>query len=167
MLRNIDAMQQSLTQAAALLSRARRLLSDHRTRAKKVGVRLNYGLVDIRRLLEAQPLCEYCRAPVSFAVTLDHADPISRGGKHALDNLAICCSRCNSMKGMLTEAEFRKLLTFLALLHPVARTDLERRLLAGTSRYAGKRSQRKTTDGSSCGATALDASQSHSGKTPP
>jgi hypothetical protein len=89
------------------------------------------------------PLCEYCRAPVSFAVSLDHADPIARGGTLALDNLAVSCERCNSLKGMLTEAEFRELLTFLALLHPLARTDLERRLLAGSARYAGKRSQTK------------------------
>ena len=128
------------TQADALLARARRLLHDHRSRARKDGTAINYSLRDVRQLLADHPLCEYCRLPLSFAVSLDHRTPIGRGGRHAIDNLAVCCSRCNAMKGVLTEAEFREVLTLLALLHPTARADLERRLLAGGKRYERKRS---------------------------
>lgn len=132
-------MRPPATQADALLARVRRLLSDHRTRATRDGVALDYTLADVRRLLESSPLCEYCRQPVSFAASLDHRTPIARGGKHALDNLAVCCSRCNGIKGMLTESEFRELLTLLALFHPAARADVERRLQAGGRRYAASR----------------------------
>lgn len=125
--------------ADALQARARRLLSDQRTRAKKDGAALAYGLLDLRRLLEANPLCAYCRMPLSFAVSLDHRQPLARGGKHALDNLAVCCERCNRLKGMLTEAEYRELLMLLASFHPTARADVERRMLAGGRRYAGSR----------------------------
>jgi 5-methylcytosine-specific restriction endonuclease McrA len=134
-------MKQLPTQADAMLTRARRLLSDHRTRAKKDGAALDYGLDDLRRLLAEHPLCDYCRLPLSFAASLDHRQPIGRGGRHAFGNLAVCCTRCNRMKGQLTEGEFRELLTLLALLHPVACQDLKRRLLAGGQRYGrGRRS---------------------------
>jgi 5-methylcytosine-specific restriction endonuclease McrA len=132
-------MKTAPTQADALLSRARRLLHDHGTRAKKAGVVLDYGLTDIRQLLAAHPLCEYCRMPLAFDAQLDHRQPIARGGRHVLDNLAACCQRCNSIKGMLSEEEYREMLTLLALLHPLARQDVERRLIAGGSRYASSR----------------------------
>lgn len=127
------------TQADALTARCRRLLSDHKTRAKRNGAALDYGLADLRRLLESSPCCEYCGLPLSFAASLDHRQPVARGGRHSLDNLAVCCARCNSLKGQLAEAEFREVLTLLALFHPTARTDIERRLLAGGKRYAGSR----------------------------
>ncbi len=131
-------MQSTATQADALLIRARRLLHDHRTRARKEGAALDYGLADVRHLLAEHPLCDYCRMPLSFAASLDHRTPVSRGGRHTLDNLAVCCSRCNSIKGMLTENEYREVLTLLALLHPAARADVERRMLAGGRRYSGR-----------------------------
>jgi 5-methylcytosine-specific restriction endonuclease McrA len=123
---------------------ARRLLPDHRTRAKRGGAALDYGLVDERQLLADNPLCEYCRMPLSFAASLDHRTPIARGGRRSLDNLAVCCSRCNSLKGMFTESEFRELLMLLALLHPAARADLERRLVAGGTRYAFRKIKQGT-----------------------
>jgi 5-methylcytosine-specific restriction endonuclease McrA len=119
------------------LARARRLLGDHRTRAKRDGAILDYGLAELRQLLAAAPLCAYCRQPVAWDASLDHITPTSRGGAHALHNLAVCCARCNGIKGSLTGAEMEFLLEFLADLHPTARQDLERRLLAGGCRYAG------------------------------
>lgn len=38
---------------------------------------------------------------------LDHKIPLTRGGTSALDNLAYACRRCNQLKGVRTEAEFR------------------------------------------------------------
>jgi 5-methylcytosine-specific restriction endonuclease McrA len=125
--------------ADPLLARARRLLHDHRTRAKKLGASLDYNLDDVRQLLEASPLCSYCRLPLSFAASLDHRQPLARGGRHRLDNLAVCCTRCNSVKGQLSEAEFQGLLALVTHWHPTGRQDLERRLLAGAKRYAGSR----------------------------
>jgi 5-methylcytosine-specific restriction endonuclease McrA len=124
------------TQADALLARARRLLHDHRTRARKDGAALDYGLAEVRQLLADHSLCCYCTMPVGWDVTLDHRTPTGRGGRHTLDNLAVCCKRCNALKGSWTEAEFRALLVLLGDLHPVARQDLERRLLSGGARYA-------------------------------
>jgi hypothetical protein len=73
---------------------------------------------------------------------LDHRTPIARGGKHVLANLLPACERCNSIKGLWLESEFRALLAFLETVHPAARQDLECRLLAGGTVYAGQRSRR-------------------------
>lgn len=32
-------------------------------------------------------------------LTIDHIIPISRGGKHGLYNLQVCCNKCNIKKG--------------------------------------------------------------------
>lgn len=128
------------TQADALLIRARRLLHDHRTRAKKDGAYLDYGLAEVRQLLAASPCCRWCKMPVGFSdASLDHVLPISRGGRHVLGNLAVVCTRCNALKGCLTGTEFEALLQLLARLHPIASQDIERRLLAGGNRYSASR----------------------------
>jgi hypothetical protein len=49
------------------------------------------------------------------------------------------CRRCQSLKGQLTGAEMQFLREFLEGLHPVARADVERRLLSGGKRYARKK----------------------------
>jgi 5-methylcytosine-specific restriction endonuclease McrA len=129
------------TQQKALLSRCRRLLHDHQTRARKDGQTLDYGLAQVVELLGASPCCAYCQRPVGWDVSLDHRMPTGRGGRHALANLAVCCPRCNALKGALTEAEFRELVPMLARWHPAGRQAVERRLVAGGKRYAGKRAQ--------------------------
>jgi hypothetical protein len=134
-------MNGSGTQADALLSRCRRLLHGHQARAKAAGQVLNYNLDDLRRLIESSPCCHWCRRPQAFDLQLDHLHPTSRGGPWTLDNLCVSCGRCNRLRGMLTEAETVALLAFLAGLHPVARQDIERRLLHGGKRYAGKRAE--------------------------
>jgi len=139
-------MARTFTQADALTVRARRTLSDHRTRAKKDGAILGYTLANIRQLLESSQCCEYCKMPLAWDVQLDHRTPLSRGGRHVLENLAACCSRCNSAKGMLCELEYRQLRTLLEALHPVARGDIERRLLAGAKRYSGSRKKGTVRD---------------------
>lgn len=127
------------TQADALLVRARRLLADHRARAKRDGVVLPYDLADVRRLIAGAGVCTYCKTPLAWDVSLDHQVPIARGGRHELANLAPCCGRCNPIKGQLTAPEFALLLTVVVQLHPTARADVERRLLAGGRRYATRR----------------------------
>jgi 5-methylcytosine-specific restriction endonuclease McrA len=136
-------MKQTSTQDAALLSRARRLLSDHRTRAKKAGVELNYTLRDLAELLASSQACAYCGCALAWDMQMDHKQPIARGGRFTLDNLTPACGRCNRLKSILTESEMGELLTFLNLLPIIARQDLERRLLAGGSscctRFSGTR----------------------------
>jgi 5-methylcytosine-specific restriction endonuclease McrA len=69
-----------------------RALVHHGTRATFAGIlrRDNYR-------------CGYCDA--SFAGTVDHILPRSRGGADSWGNLIACCARCNSVKGDRTPAE--------------------------------------------------------------
>jgi 5-methylcytosine-specific restriction endonuclease McrA len=94
-------------------------------------------------MAEHAKFCHYCRLPFALdQLRFDHRNPIARGGKHAADNLVVCCDRCNSLKGKLDAYEFHNLLEFLVNLHPAARQDLERRLLSGAKVYTGSRKAR-------------------------
>ena len=45
--------------------------------------------------------CEFCGVTETDAggeLTVDHLEPVSRGGEDTLDNLVYCCSRCNLYK---------------------------------------------------------------------
>jgi hypothetical protein len=44
--------------------------------------------------------CHYCDKQLTrFSATLDHIQPISRGGIHSYDNLTTACLHCNSRRG--------------------------------------------------------------------
>ncbi len=53
--------------------------------------------------------CIYCTNPIEFGKdTLEHKQPLSKGGTNEYYNLGIACRSCNSSKGNKTEYEFRK-----------------------------------------------------------
>lgn len=55
------------------------------------------------------PECRYCGLPNHRAgrgFQIDHVVPLSRGGLHAWDNLALSCAQCNRAKWDSTEEEF-------------------------------------------------------------
>jgi HNH endonuclease len=50
----------------------------------------------------ANSKCEYCLLAVAdtpYGHQIDHIIPRQHGGKDELENLALCCSRCNRHKG--------------------------------------------------------------------
>ncbi len=58
-----------------------------------------------RMLITAGYRCEYCRTTlVDFGWQVDHIVPRSRGGQHAMNNIAVACARCNRNKGDQVEA---------------------------------------------------------------
>lgn len=49
--------------------------------------------------------CEYCKSPNNYTselFTIDHIIPVSKGGSNDFDNLAYCCSGCNTFKSDIT-----------------------------------------------------------------
>jgi 5-methylcytosine-specific restriction endonuclease McrA len=106
----------------------------HLRRAREVGAALDYDLERLRQFV-AQAVnrpCPYCRRLVvdeNFAC--DHRQATSRGGSFRLENLLVCCQRCNEIKGCLSQEEFTALLAFLALWPERAQADVLRRLRAG------------------------------------
>lgn len=67
---------------------------------------------DLAKIYEKQKgVCKYCGTVLrKNYFTLDHANPLSRGGKHTLTNLVMCCPDCNRLKHTRNTAEFVKFL---------------------------------------------------------
>ncbi len=62
-------------------------------------------------------LCYWCRGIFSpKGCHVDHIAPISRGGSHSIDNLAISCAKCNHSKHAASISEWNKRLVQPALL---------------------------------------------------
>lgn len=87
---------------AANAAAAREMAHRRRARLAGVEVRAVTGR-DVRRIL-ASP-CADCGS--CGPVQLDHAQPLSRGGRHAIGNLLPLCRRCNRRKGQRTWSEYR------------------------------------------------------------
>jgi 5-methylcytosine-specific restriction endonuclease McrA len=62
----------------------------------------------LRMLLKHHKACYYCGEDFTDKrwPTIDHKQPLSRGGGNEKKNLCACCSECNQKKGCLTEEEF-------------------------------------------------------------
>ena len=53
--------------------------------------------------------CAICGNPIDFgSFTVDHKNPLARGGSNEYDNLQATCDSCNHMKHYLTQEEFMK-----------------------------------------------------------
>lgn len=102
-------------------SYSERYQRDDRRRAFQVAYSMNGGVVrrfpHLERLdpdllvtvmLETQS-CRYCHLPNHSAgrgFQLDHVIPLSKGGAHSLDNIALCCDRRNRAKWDSTESVY-------------------------------------------------------------
>lgn len=76
--------------------------------------------------------CLYCQAGIDgVTFSLDHKLPISRGGSHALYNLAICCKRCNMAKGAMNDEEYLALLYLLRTFYDGGESVLRRLVSSG------------------------------------
>jgi 5-methylcytosine-specific restriction endonuclease McrA len=69
-------------------------------RARKMARDLPWEVEQLRSRHMREGLCMYCRKIVGWsALTLEHIEPLSRGGRHSLSNTAHVCSPCNFSKG--------------------------------------------------------------------
>lgn len=83
-----------------------------RKRMKKAGY---LKISDIRKVYDDNIIenfgvlqCIYCHRELTMKeATLEHKQPLSRGGTNAKENLAIACKKCNYSKNNKTEEEFR------------------------------------------------------------
>lgn len=56
-------------------------------------------------LADSLGLCAYCNERPA-QLTMDHIEPLARGGAHDVDNIAAACQSCNSAKGVRPLAVF-------------------------------------------------------------
>jgi len=71
---------------------------DHTTKKR---AKSNLTVVRRREIYERDSgICYICNSKIEFSkYQADHIIPISRGGEHTKENLAVTCSRCNQVKG--------------------------------------------------------------------
>jgi len=85
----------------------------YKKRMKKAGY---LKIADIRKVYNDNLInnggilrCIYCHREITMKeATLEHKQPISRGGTNAKENLAIACGHCNWSKNNKTEEEFKE-----------------------------------------------------------
>ena len=56
--------------------------------------------------VDQKGLCAYCEIVLGSKWHLEHMTPLSRGGTHRWDNIALTCAPCNRKKGTKTVEEF-------------------------------------------------------------
>lgn len=62
-------------------------------------------------LIEQHKKCCYCHEPLTFkTVTAEHKTAKSKNGSNARKNIAASCEPCNSIKGSMSDAEFKKVI---------------------------------------------------------
>lgn len=73
---------------------------------RKYGIEAAFTLVEWLKVIEAfGGGCAYCGVVID-GLELEHIDPLSRGGKHEIGNIAPSCRPCNLSKGSKTPEEF-------------------------------------------------------------
>lgn len=58
---------------------------------------------------DPEATCTYCEKAIAGQVHIDHILPLSRGGKHSINNLCASCQTCNASKGNRTLAEWAQM----------------------------------------------------------
>lgn len=79
---------------------------------KATGINRAYYLMHRREALHEQKhTCRYCYRPLTVRqATADHRIAQAKGGRHARENLVAACSDCNGLKGIISEADFKRLI---------------------------------------------------------
>lgn len=114
--------------------RTNNIYNSQKRRAKNSNSVLNYKIADLHAIVQAHigHACPYCRESLTAKnFSADHREPVSRSGKHEIDNLVICCERCNKIKGNMNDGEFISLLDCLDSFPPMIAKNVLSRLLAG------------------------------------
>lgn len=123
---------------ACFVDLTQRTFTDQRQRARATGDSIDYGLEDLRQLVQnhlGARHCYFCRGAITadnFAIV--SRNPPERGGGFGFHNLEVVCAACGQAKGCLDRIEFRELHDLLRSWSPVVRRYFLTRLRTGVCR---------------------------------
>ena len=117
------------------MTRTSNIYHNQLRRARSGNAQLDYTLDDlrlwVREALDTEG-CAYCQQPLLVtSFSIDHCQPLSRGGVYTQGNLVICCNHCNQVKGSLGHLEYQALLKLVHTWDAQVRKDFMARLKAG------------------------------------
>lgn len=69
--------------------------------------------------------CVYCGCTNKLILTIDHIQPLSRGGPDTNENKQVNCFVCNQLKGALNHVEFKKYYKALMILKDLNKIKLD------------------------------------------
>lgn len=93
-------------------------------------------LDEARALISNPPICIYCEQPVPwYALSIDHKQPVSRGGNHDPENLVWVDLSCNLVKGSMTAEEYINFLAFIRRYPEVEQYIIPRLKMGGGAIY--------------------------------
>ncbi len=65
------------------------------------------SITAVQLWLKQDKKCFYCKKPIfRKEITIDHVEPLAKGGLWNMENLVCACEECNLMKGDMTLQEF-------------------------------------------------------------
>ena len=62
----------------------------------------------VLKIVEQDGHCYWCENPLDV-ITIDHLLPLAEGGNNSVANIAVCCKRCNTKKGIKSPEVFRRM----------------------------------------------------------
>jgi len=69
--------------------------------------------------------CIYCNCNNPLVLTIDHKNPLIRGGPDEDSNKQVTCFTCNQLKGGLNDKEFKQYMKALKILKEVNKLKLD------------------------------------------
>lgn len=116
------------------MKRTANIFRHQQNRARSCHQHMDYNLDQfrawVRKTLGSQ--CDYCHQVLTAAnFSVDHHEPIRRGGTFLAENLNLVCMRCNKLKGILTALEYQSLLDLIKTWPAEVKKNLLTRLYSG------------------------------------
>jgi hypothetical protein len=134
-----------------LLKRSASIYNGMKARAAKVYIKMPFTLAEFRDWLDrrfagdGEAFCDYSGEMILVEdFSVDHGQPISRGGTFGLSNLVLCSARENLRKGNMTREEYAQFKQHVECYAPEVQAAIWKRLEIGdVQRFSHFRRQRK------------------------
>jgi len=123
------------TTNSTFVKRTGNMFFNQQRRARLDGRSIDYTLDELREVIHFHlktGLCPYCGDTLTLRnFACDHNEPTSRSHNWSINNLTICCERCNQIKGNMNGSEYLSLISLIKEYPDSVRKNILARLRAG------------------------------------